>query len=198
MLLFSYKFYSFSSSESIYDNLLKLKNLDVLKVGISGACKCTNIVDFISKLNEITKLSIEAPLRYHNIPCRQVPIEIESCLIDGLKQLKQLKELRLVNTCRTQADVLEVLGDNLKQLEELHIIGYRSLYQQKLLNYLKKAPELRVLNITNSKINLSVNIYNEIVRIIKNRGNDVPLTIYMTSLESGNMLLSPFVKVFRE
>lgn len=166
-------------------------------MGFAGACKCTKIVDFIKNLKEISRLSIQSPLRYQNISCRPISAEIEENLVDAIKNLKQLKELRLVYSCRTQINVLEIIGTHLKYLEELHLNGYQHLFQQKLFDYLEKARYLRVLNIKNTKINLSLGIYREIVRIVANRTNDLPLTIHMTGTGLNHFIDSPFVKVFR-
>lgn len=174
-----------------------MNNLETLRLGCAGACKCTNIIDFVSNLTQVVHLSIEWPLRYQNMSCRSLPSDVESGILNAVKGLKQLKTLRLVHICRNVDGALDIIGANLKHLEEFHLIGYRHLYQQTLFDYLKRAHELRSLYLLNSRINLSKNIYREIVRIIESRQTKLPMDVYISDSQTAHFLSSPYVKVFK-
>lgn len=163
---------------SIYDNLLKLKKLTTLKIGCAGACSCTNITFFVAKLTHIVNLAIESPLRYNNIACRPSSTELNENLGIIIANLSQLRGLRLAQLCKRERNLLELIAQKMPQLQELHLIGYRLLYQQKLLDFLQVTNELSVLNFSGTKFTFTVSLFNEINQIIQQR-NTMPLAIYL-------------------
>lgn len=163
---------------SIFDNLLKLKNLNTLKIGCAGACSCTNITFFVAKLTHIENLAIESPLRYNNVACRPCSTELNENLGIIIANLSQLRALRLAHVCKKDRNLLELIAQKMPLLQELHLIGYRLLYQQKLLDFLQVANELCVLNFSGTKFTFTVCLFNEINHIIQQR-NTIPLAIYL-------------------
>lgn len=176
---------------SIFDNLLKLDNLNTLKIGCAGACTCTNVTFFVTKLTHIVNLAIESPLRYNNVACRPCSAELNENLGIIIANLSQLKGLRLAHVCKREQNLLELIAQKMPLLQELHLIGYRLMYQQKLLDFLYVANELCVLNFSGTKFTFTVNLFIEINQIIQQR-NTTPLAIY---LESG--VYEPLVSSLR-
>lgn len=163
---------------SIFDHLLKLTNLSTLKIGCAGACSCTNITFFVAKLTHIDNLAIESPLRYNNVACRPCSTELNENLGIIIANLNQLRGLRLAHVCKKERNLLELIAQKMPLLQELHLIGYRLLYQQKLLDFLQVANELSVLNFSGTKFTFTVSLFNEINRVIQHR-NTTPLAIYL-------------------
>lgn len=168
--------------------MLKLKHLNTLKIGCAGACSCTNITFFVAKLTHIVNLAIESPLHYNNVPCRPCSTELNENLGIIIANLNQLRGLRLAHVCKKERNLLELIAQKMPSLQELHLIGYRLLYQQKLLDFLQVANELCILNFSGTKFTFNVSLFNEINQIIQQRNshnnNDLasfPLAIYLDS-----------------
>lgn len=192
------------SRSSVFDNLLKLKHLDTLKIGCAGACNCTNIPFFVAKLTHIVNLAIESPLRYNNIVCRPCSNELSESLGIIIANLCQLRALRLTYVCKKEQNLLELIAQKMPLLQELHLIGYRLLYQQKLLDFLQVANELCVLNFSGTKFTFTVSLFNDIHRVIQQR-NTFPLAIYLDSriyepllcsLKAANAYDNRFVRIY--
>lgn len=201
--LFRIFFFDAFNRTSVFDHLLKLKHLHTLKIGCAGACRCTNITFFVSKLTHIINLAIESPLRYNNVPCRPCSNDLSENLGIIIANLSQLRALRLAHVCKKQQNLLELIAQKMPRLQELHLIGYRLLYQQKLLDFLQVANELCVLNFSGTKFTFSVNLFAEINQIIQQR-NTIPLSIYLdvaiyepllVSLNAGNAYDNRFVRI---
>lgn len=188
---------------SSFENLLKLRNLNTLKIGCAGACSCTNITYFVAKLTHIVNLAIESPLRYNNVACRPCSSELNENLGIIIANLSQLRGLRLAHVCKKEQNLLELIAQKMPLLQELHLIGYRLLYQQKLLDFLHVANELGVLNFSGTKFTFTVSLFDGISRIIQQR-NTIPLVIYLDpgtyepllcSLKATNVYDNRFVQI---
>lgn len=168
-------------SSSVYDNLLNLSKLRKLTLGCAGACGCFYLSGFIQKLslrNTLEYLSIESPLHWCYTSCVPSSKILDENLPLALADLTNLRFLRLVDVCRHEDRLLQVLANNLINLTDFFLTGYRKIYHQKFIDFCVQMKQLKRIHILNSKLNFNANLYLRLKCALCKRPN-LPFEIYV-------------------
>lgn len=99
--------------------------------------------------------------------------------IDSVSKLKTIKILKLDGQFDFSDEHLLTIANGLKLLNELHVSSEFSpnVTQNGVLELIRKANQLSCLHIYVQDFELTMNVYNEMLRIVKNRHEYIKLTI---------------------
>lgn len=155
--------YCHRNNGSVLNGLCKLSNLENLSIGIAGACACNDFYGCLQKLGHLKKLAIESPVIFAGHQCLPCGKILNNHLPRIFSYLPHLIGLRIVHINKDNEDLLDQIGAELKQIQELHLIGYRKMNGDKLIGTLRKWRTLEVLNIQQTKFHFSGALYSELV-----------------------------------
>lgn len=151
--------YCHRNDDSVLNGLCKLANLENLSIGIAGACACNNFFGCIQRLDHLKKLAIESPIIFGGrqcLPCKKI---ISNYLPRVFCFLPHLRSLRIGHVSKDDADLLDRICDQLPDIQELHLNGYRKMNEEKLHRVVHKLRNLKIVNIQETRFHFSRALY---------------------------------------
>lgn len=177
---------------TVYDPLLNLKRLRKLTLGCAGACGCFDTASFVQRLSQqhtLENLSIESPMHWRYSSCVPSSKILNENLPYALADLINLKYLRLVDVCKYEDNLLQVIANNLVNLREFHLIGHRRLFHQKLIDFCVQMKQLTRIYVIQAKMDFTVDLYIKLMNACRKRPN-LPIAIVVEKAVKNRLLLA--------
>lgn len=160
-------------------DLLKLKILTRLSIGCGGACACNNLIGLLKRMSQLEHLTVEAPPlingRIPSSPCARL---VDLNFHNILPHLPKLEYLRLVHVSKSNENLLGQVNEHLLNLRKLHLIGYGKLNDDKLMDFVKEANSLQILNIRDSKIRFTRDLYVKLLSICQSKSRFLRILVH--------------------
>lgn len=155
--------YCYWKEKSVLGDLKRLPHLSSLSIGLAGACACNDFFTCIQQLNKLKSLAIESPLIAAGricLPCTKV---ISNHLPSIFAKLRNLMSFRIVHINPRVADFLNEIVMNCSHIQELHLIGFHDMNENKLFSLIQNTIELKVLNVQETRFRFTVTLYKRLV-----------------------------------
>lgn len=163
---------------SVLDGLKKLPHLKQLSIGLAGACACNDFFHVIRQLEQLKSFAIESPILFAGRSCMPCTKVIANYVPNIFDKLRNLTSLRIVHiNSHHSTHLFDEIVDNLKHIEELHLVGIRGMSDTVLLSLVRNMPKLTILSLLNTKLRFTAELYANLVAECQTNVRHVKITI---------------------